>query len=377
MHLTTSAPSVGIDFMPGKGSLVFVDAFVTEVALERPVIIMCPPTYFDTEITEHSNAFTRNGFAEFQNNKEIMRQAAMEQYLMLRELYVRLGVTVIEITPEHGLYDQVFATDSSKHYIVMEEDGKGGLRYAGQSVTVFAGNYTNAPRQPEEDFKRELLESILPGEHTIVLPESGQLPSHVERVMRGHRYETITEKLEFGDTRHDIARGLIWAGKGVRSNDAAHRQLEQHTGIPVVTLDVEQPFYHMDTLMLPLPSGHILLCEDGLTPESLAKFKSLAFNERFPEEKYLIKVSLEDAMKFACNGVCVGGNVILPPVSQELQDDIRAAGYDVHISPISALRLSGGGHNCMSDFLTTLHVAGGHVAAFFRNLSQGDAHRAA
>ena len=66
-------------------------------------IIMCPPRYYDIE-------YSINPWMNI--NTKVNNKKANEQYTGLKEAFVKHGAEVIELTPEKGLPDMIYACNS-------------------------------------------------------------------------------------------------------------------------------------------------------------------------------------------------------------------------------------------------------------------------
>ena len=165
-----------------------------------------------------------------------------------------------------------------------------------------------------------------------------------------------------GDNVPDPFRGIIWSGYTDQANFSmaahgrssleAHEFLSDHTKVPVVSLRTIKPFYHIDTVLGPLPNGHILAHHKSLHPDSHKKFLTHAFeNYGLDPHEYLIPVTTKDAFLLAANVRCFGNHVIMPNCSPELHETVRSKGYEVEIADISAFLAGGGGIHCLSNVI--------------------------
>ncbi|PCI00816.1 MAG: hypothetical protein COB76_02645, partial [Alphaproteobacteria bacterium] len=145
-----------------------------------------------------------------------------------------------------------------------------------------------------------------------------------------------------------------------RSDIRAHKGLEAVTGVPVVSMAVKEPFFHIDTCMTPLTNGHIIAYKDGMKPEAFENLMQEGFKRYgMDPEEYLILVSKEDAENYACNLVCVGNNIIMPQVSDGLQDRLKSKGYEVTCLDMSVFINDGGAMHCLTNNLNEQRIKGG------------------
>jgi hypothetical protein len=73
--------------------------------------------------------------------------------------------------------------------------------------------------------------------------------------------------------------------------------------------------------------------------------------QRIAPEKRL-PVFEADAVRFACNAVNVGKQVVVNQVSPELRGRLEAAGFEVRETPLTEFLKSGGGAKCLTLRLT-------------------------
>jgi len=306
------------------------------------ILLMCPPDGYEIPApnpnTGHANDFAIQGYAEFKKSPKKFRKEAERQWVNLRNIFNDLGVITVEMPPQENQPDLVFTADPSLSF----QDRTGKL------VTIFS-RFSNEERQIEVDAHSAFFEKEL--------PERPLVSSH-------YRIEGT------GDNVYDPARDLFWSGythtagrhnaAAGRSDQRAHSALQQLTGVDVVSLAVKRPFFHIDTSLGALSRGHLVVYKGGMQPLAYQKMISNAF-DRFglKRDEFLIEVSEEDAAKYACNLRCVGNTVIMPEVSNELQERIRAKGYQVITTNLSQFIYSGGSVHCLTNNLNEQRVYGG------------------
>ncbi len=117
-----------------------------------------------------------------------------------------------------------------------------------------------------------------------------------------------------GDALFDRVRPVLYAGYGWRSERGAATQIGETLGIRTVPLLlVDERFYHLDTALCPLASGHVLAFMEAFSPHAQALLR------RTIEPDYLIEVSVADALDFACNAVEIGDAIVLHDASKALR----------------------------------------------------------
>ncbi len=146
-----------------------------------------------------------------------------------------------------------------------------------------------------------------------------------------------------GDALFDRVRPVLYAGYGWRSERAAATQLSETLGVRALSLMlVDERFYHLDTCLCPLGSGHVLAFMDAFSPHAQTLLR------RTVEPEYLIEISAGDAADFACNAVEIGDAVVLHAASLRLRDRLNAAGYRVFATDLSEFHKAGGSAKCLT-----------------------------
>ncbi|HTD37485.1 MAG TPA: arginine deiminase-related protein [Candidatus Limnocylindrales bacterium] len=156
-----------------------------------------------------------------------------------------------------------------------------------------------------------------------------------------------------GDALFDRVRPLLYAGYGWRTERSATLQLQEIVGCRVLPLLlVDERFYHLDMALCPLSSGHVLAYMDALSPHAQTMLR------RAIEPGYLIEVSVDDALRFACNAVEIGDAVVMHDCSRRLRERLHDAGYRVFRTELGEFVKAGGSAKCL-----TLRLDDGPAAA--------------
>jgi len=301
---------------------------------DTPVFLMCPPEHFAIDAPPTSGAANDmmiEGARVYAADPAGFRRAATRKWENLRGVLEReLGAEIIELEAQEGLSDQVFSADAS--ISLMMDDG---------TSVAFLSRFTYEERQAEVALHAEALRAYDP-----------------KRELREASYNIEG----CGDNVYDPVRDLFWsgftptparsaAGCG-RSDVRAHRELEQATGVDVVDLQVRRPFFHLDTAVAILPRGHVMCCAEGISDASLEILKERAFEPYgLSVEEHLIPVTRVDADRYACNVVTHEDRVVLPEVSDELLETMRAKGYEPITVDLKEFILSGGGPHCLTNLV--------------------------
>jgi N-dimethylarginine dimethylaminohydrolase len=146
-----------------------------------------------------------------------------------------------------------------------------------------------------------------------------------------------------GDALFDRVRPILYAGYGWRSERAATAQIAETLALRTMPLLlIDERFYHLDTCLCPLGSGHVLAFMDAFSPHAQKLLR------RTIEPEFLIEVSLEDALSFACNAVEIGDAIILHSASARLRERLNAAGYRVFATELDEFHKAGGSAKCLT-----------------------------
>ncbi len=251
---------------------------------------MCPPAYF--AVTYSINPWMRP-------DQPADAVRAMRQWERLRQVYLDLGHTVRIIDPVPGLPDMVFAANGAT--VV---GGKVlGVRFRYQERAAEADAYLDWFRA-----------SGFPDVRAPRLINEGE-----------------------GDILF-TGRALI-AGYGFRTDPAAHAELEETFGVPVISVRLADPrFYHLDTAMSVLDAGTA-----AYYPAAFDEAGRAALAAHFSE---LIEATGSDAEVFGLNAVSDGRHVVLPAQATALADRLAAHGFEPIGVDLSELRKAGGGPKC-------------------------------
>jgi arginine dihydrolase len=262
----------------------------TRVAPAAKTYLMCPPEYFAVEYA--INPWMNPG-------EPVDLELARAQWEQLRATYCSLGHTVRIIDPEPGLPDMVFAANGA---------------------TVIGGKVLGARfRHPERH------------------PEAAAYLNWFRR----SGYASVTEAEHVNEGEGDIvfAYSAIIAGHGFRTDLAAHSQIEEHFGLPVISVRLVDPrFYHLDTALTVLDQQSA-----AYYPAAFDEAGQAALAAQFP---VLIEAKDTDAEALGLNALSDGRNVVLPVQAADLAADIRAAGFNVVAVDLSEFKKAGGGPKC-------------------------------
>jgi len=252
--------------------------------------LMCPPTYFTV-------SYEINPWMHKDEPTDTAR--AVAQWENLRDTYLRLGHTVQLIDPLPGLPDMV---------------------YTANGATVVDGiAYTAKFRYPERQPESPAFEAWLAADGFAI--------AQAECVNEGEGDILFTER-------------AILAGTGFRTDHAAHLELQETFGRPVVSLHLVDPrFYHLDTALAILTDDHLITYYPGaFSPGSRRILERLYPDAIIAEES--------DALHLGINCVSDGRHVIHSPWAVGLAEQLRARGFEPIAVDTSELLKGGGGAKC-------------------------------
>jgi N-dimethylarginine dimethylaminohydrolase len=258
-----------------------------------PTFLMCPPDYYGIE-------YEINPWMSRRRPADTSR--AMRQWEALYDLLTgKLGVTVELLTPVKGLPDLIFTANA-------------GL-VAGRDV--IRSNFRYPERQKEtpvfEVWFREREYRI------FTLPPAAS-------------FEGEGDALPVGTT--------LFAGYRMRSDIQSHPKIGEILGCEVLSLELVDPrFYHLDTCFCPLDERTALYF-----PPAFDEYGRKVITESVPEA---VPVSPEDALRFGCNAVVVGREVVLQAGCEVLNRELQSRSFRVHALDLSEFHKAGGSAKCL------------------------------
>jgi N-dimethylarginine dimethylaminohydrolase len=256
--------------------------------------LMCPPAHFTV-------SYAINAWMDPSKPTDV--ELAMSQWSALRDAYRGLGHIVEEIEPLPGLPDMVFSANGA--FVV---DGK-----------VYAAQFRNPQRADEAPAYRAWFER---GGYEVKPPKY---------INEGEGDLLLIEDTPFGD--------IVLAGTGFRTEHAAHTEVQEHFGRPVVTLRLVDPrFYHLDTAVFPLSDGNV-----AYYPGAFSEGSRQALERMFPDA---VISGEADASVLGLNAVSDGRHVVLNAEATGLAAQLEARGYQPVPVDLSELRKAGGGPKC-------------------------------
>ncbi|MBX3236286.1 MAG: hypothetical protein KF814_09050 [Nitrospiraceae bacterium] len=259
-------------------------------------LLVCPPDYFS--IDYEINPWMRRANAV--NPEEAVRQ----WHGLMEVLEGVVGAAVERMAPVQGLPDLVFTANAG--------------------VVVGRKAVISRFRHPER--RRE--------------------ETHFAAWFTQHGYEVLTLDPQFyfegaGDLLGFPDRWF--GGYRQRSDIRAFPHIGELFKKEIIPLElVDGRFYHLDTCFCPLSGGELLYFPSAFDP-----YAQKAIMEQIPDRRRLA-VPEEEALRFACNAVCVGKHVVLPAGCPRTMDLLDRAGYMPHPTPLDEFMKSGGSAKCLT-----------------------------
>jgi N-dimethylarginine dimethylaminohydrolase len=259
--------------------------------------LMCRPTFFTV-------AYSINPWMHPDNpDVAVDTVRAVAQWESLRQTYVDLGHEVSLIDPVPGLPDMVFAANGA---VVV--DGR-----------VFGSRFRHVERLPEAVHYLEWFKS------------NGS--------RHGVRDTYLPLALAEGEGDFLATPTRVLAGTGFRTEVAAHAELADLVGLPVVSLElVDARLYHLDTALAILDEETVAYFPAAFAPHSRAVLREL-----YPDA---IIADEADTLVLGLNAVSDGRHVVLPVQAPGMIRQLTARGFEPVPVDVSELRKSGGGPKC-------------------------------
>lgn len=259
----------------------------------RRSLLMCPPDFYGIE-------YEINPWMDVHKPADAARARA--QWRALYDvLSQRLGLHVDLLDPVKGVPDLVFTANA-------------GLVVPGRFI---ASRFLHPERQQEQPIDEAW---FLSRGYTIdTLPENTC-------------FEGEGDALWLGDT--------LFAGYRIRSDVRSHQAVAALLGCEVLSLELVDPrFYHLDTCFCPLDERRALYY-----PPAFDDYGRRVIAQFVPEP---IAVADADAVRFGCNAVVAGRDVVVQAGCGELEDTLRARGFTPHAVDLSEFHKAGGSAKCL------------------------------
>ena len=259
-------------------------------------LLVCPPDCFGIE-------YEINPWMLLTNRVDHGR-AVRQWHELMRVLEKDVGVVLERMTPIPGLPDLVFTANAG---VVV-----------GRTAVVSRFRYPE--RRPEE--------------------------AHFENWFRRQGYDVLTVEngLYFEGAGDLLGFSEYWfGGYPQRSDIRVFPVLSERFHREIIPLElIDSRFYHLDTCLCPLSGGELLYF-----PAAFDRYGQTAIADRVPD-RLRLAVPEDEALKFACNAVCVGKHVVLPEGCPTTQAWLRRRGYETHPVQLDEFMKSGGAAKCLT-----------------------------
>ncbi|MET9356193.1 dimethylargininase [Streptomyces sp. NPDC006617] len=264
----------------------------------RRRFVVCEPRHFAVQ-------YAINPWMSTGRPVDVIR--ALDQWQALVDTYRAHGHTVDTVAPVPGLPDMVFAANCA---VVVEGRVFGSLFHAPE-------------RRPES------------------VPFEAWFKTEGFEV---HHPESVCE----GEGDLVPAGRWILAGTGFRTTRAAHREVQEFFGVPVISLTLVDPyFYHLDTALFVLEEGsdadggNIAYYPGAFSPGSREVLERL-----YPDA---VLATREDALAFGLNSVSDGRHVFIALEAGGLAERLDGLGYVPVPVDLSEFHKAGGGIKCCTQ----------------------------
>ncbi|HJU03932.1 MAG TPA: arginine deiminase-related protein [Nitrospiraceae bacterium] len=259
-------------------------------------LLVCPPDYFciDYEI----NPWMRV------SNAAHPERARAQWHGLMRVLEQDIGVLLERMQPVAGLPDMVF--------------------------TANAGSVIGRRAVPSR-FRH---------------PERRREERYFEQWFRDHQYDVVLldESIPFEGAGDLLGfPDIRFGGYRQRTDVRAYARLSEIFACEIIPLELIDPrFYHLDTCFCPLSGGELLYY-----PPAFDAYAQAVIRDRIGPSRRIV-VPQADALRFACNAVCVGKHVVLPDGCPDTMHALAAQGYDPHPVPLDEFMKAGGSAKCLT-----------------------------
>lgn len=254
---------------------------------------MCPPEYYEVayEINPWMNV-----------RREVNLKRAKKQWTDYYELLTKtLKVKVELLEPVKGLPDLVFTANA-------------GLVH---KRVFIRSNFRFSERRREEP--------------------------HYEKWFRkkGFIVKTLERPFNFEGEGDALFMGKeFYTGFHFRSDVEAHDMLAGTLKLPYFALELmDKRFYHLDTCFAPLNGKTALIFLEAFEP-----YAQMVLLENVEDP---IRVSEEEAVKFACNAVAIGNKIVIPVGCPQTTKALEKRGFQVYALDFSEFMKAGGAAKCL------------------------------
>lgn len=259
-------------------------------------LLVCPPDYFGIE-------YEINPWMRVSNAAD--HELAQRQWQnLMHELEVMIGVRLERMTPLQGLPDMVFTANA-------------GVVHKGRAVL---SRFRHPERQREEQHFEAWFQT------------------------QGYAVTSLKDGIHFEGAGDLLGFSELWfGGYRQRTDIRAYAQIGEIFGQEIIPLElVDSRFYHLDTCFCPLSGGELLYYPNAFDPYARTVIESRI------DKRQRVIVQEAEALRFACNAVCVNRHVVLPDGCPETARQLKDHGYEVHPIPLDEFMKAGGSAKCLT-----------------------------
>lgn len=261
--------------------------------MDLPSFLMCPPDYY--EIAYEINPWMS---VRHQTNHDLAKKQWNAYYELLTK---KLKVRVELIPAEKNLPDMVFTANA-------------GLI---KKRIFVRSNFRHKERQGEER----------PFENWF--KKKGYITKAIDRPFC---FEGEGDALFMADE--------LYTGFHFRSDVEAHDIVSGYLKNSYFALELcDKRFYHLDTCFAPLDDKSALMYLPAFEP-----YAQLVLLENVPDP---IRVPEKEALRFACNAVVLGKEIVIPQGCPETTKELEKRGFRVHALDFSEFMKAGGAAKCL------------------------------
>lgn len=239
-------------------------------------------------------------------SRTVLTDKALAEWEELFEtLTVKIGVNARLIEPRKGLPDMVFTANAGLI--------KGNI--------FIPSNFRYKERKGEKKYFMEWFRKN--GYDVAGLPEELS-------------FEGAGDGLFYGDT--------LYAGYHFRSDINSHLKISEIIKEEVISLElVNSWFYHLDTCFCPLGNQAAIYY-----PDAFDSYARTVLSKNIPR---LIEVKKDEALRFACNAIVVGNNVVINTGCPNLKKELESLDWNVYEVDLSEFMKAGGSAKCLTLIL--------------------------
>ena len=183
----------------------------------------------------------------------------------------------------------------------------------------------------------------------LIIDDDPNIQDYLDALFKDNGYEIEgVDKSFFFEGHGDTlwAGNKLFCGYGIRSSIEAHQEISKIIkklgGKNIEFLPIEltdQRFYHLDTCFCPLDNSRAFFF-----PEAFSK----KGREILRKNIELIPIEEDEAVKFACNSVVIGKNIIIPSGTHKICGKLEGLGYKTHQVEMDEFMKGGGACKCLS-----------------------------